>query len=57
MDISFLFYVFCVVVVQILVGFFIGNWVYGVIVGCMFFIVCEYIQVEYCWIEMFGYGK
>ncbi|STF46169.1 ybl63 [Escherichia coli] len=34
-----------------------GNWAYGAIAGCTFFIAREHTQAEYRWIEMFGHGK
>lgn len=36
---------------------FTGNWAYGAIAGCTFFIAREHTQAEYRWIEMFGHGK
>ena len=42
---------------KVLVGLFTGNWAYGAIAGCTFFIAREHTQAEYRWIEMFGHGK
>ena len=36
---------------------FTGNWAYGAIAGCTFFIAREHTRAEYRWIEMFGHGK
>ena len=57
MDISPLLHALCAVAAQILVGLFTGNWAYGAIAGCTFFIAREHTQAEYRWIEMFGHGK
>ncbi|ESA78133.1 hypothetical protein HMPREF1605_04959, partial [Escherichia coli 908521] len=38
MDISPLLHALCAVAAQILVGLFTGNWAYGAIAGCTFFI-------------------
>ena len=54
MDISPLLHALCAVAAQILVGLFTGNWAYGAIAGCTFFIAREHTQAEYRWIEMFG---
>ena len=47
---------FCAVAAQILVGLFTGNWAYGAIAGCTFFIAREHTQAEYRWIKRFGDG-
>lgn len=39
MDITLFLHVLCDVAAQILVGLFTGNWVYGAIVSCTFFVV------------------
>ena len=57
MDISPLLHALCAVAAQTLVGLFTGNWAYGAIAGCTFFIAREHTQAEYRWIEMFGHGK
>ncbi|EJM2040731.1 hypothetical protein NN568_004316, partial [Escherichia coli] len=36
--------------VQVLAGLFTGNWAYGAIAGCTFFIAREHTQAEYRWI-------
>ena len=57
MDITPFLHALFAVAAQILVGLFIGNWVYGAIADCTFFIAREHIQAEYHWTEMFGHGK
>ncbi|EHD3127063.1 MULTISPECIES: hypothetical protein [unclassified Escherichia] len=57
MDITPFLHALCAVAAQVLVGLFTGNWVYGAIAGCSFFIAREHTQAEYRWIEMFGHGK
>lgn len=42
MDISPLLHALCAVAAQILVGLFTGNWAYGAIAGCTFFIAREH---------------
>ncbi|XIZ47060.1 hypothetical protein AB2H89_23550 [Escherichia coli] len=44
MDISPLLHALCAVAAQILVGLFTGNWAYGAIAGCTFFIAREHTQ-------------
>ena len=56
-DITPILHALCAVVAQVLVGLFTGNWAYGAIAGCTFFIAREHTQAEYRWIEMFGHGK
>lgn len=57
MDITPFLHALCAVAAQVLVGLFTGNWAYGAIAGCTFFIAREHTQAEYRWIEMFGHGK
>ncbi|MEY9018480.1 hypothetical protein AB9G87_03920 [Escherichia coli] len=57
MDITPFLHVLCAVAAQLLIGLFTGNWAYGAIAGCTFFIAREHTQAEYRWIEMFGHGK
>ncbi|MDU2739610.1 MAG: hypothetical protein E7C29_23915 [Escherichia coli] len=57
MDITPFLHALCAVAAQVLIGLFTGNWVYGAIAGCTFFIAREHTQAEYRWIEMFGHGK
>ncbi|EEY7179006.1 hypothetical protein ACQ47K_000941 [Escherichia coli] len=57
MDITSILHALCAVAVQVLAGLFTGNWAYGAIAGCTFFIAREHTQAEYRWIEMFGHGK
>ncbi|EIC1765420.1 TPA: hypothetical protein KEY08_004917, partial [Escherichia coli] len=54
MDITSILHALCAVAVQVLAGLFTGNWAYGAIAGCTFFIAREHTQAEYRWIEMFG---
>ncbi|HCT1913017.1 TPA: hypothetical protein OTQ19_005174, partial [Escherichia coli] len=56
MDITPILHAICAVAVQGLAGLFTGNWAYGAIAGCTFFIAREHTQAEYRWIEMFGHG-
>ncbi len=56
MDITLFLHVLCDVAAQILVGLFTGNWVYGAIVGCTFFVVSAPLAEER-WLETFGHGK
>ncbi|HCT7884770.1 TPA: hypothetical protein OT846_002434 [Escherichia coli] len=56
-DITPILHALCAVVAQVLVGLFTGNWAYGAIAGCTFFIAREHTQAEYRWIEKFGKGK
>ncbi|HBD2884057.1 TPA: hypothetical protein JLE62_005182, partial [Escherichia coli] len=55
MDITPFLHALCAVAAQVLVGLFTGNWAYGAIAGCTFFIAREHTQAEYRWIEMFGH--
>ncbi len=57
MDITPFLHAFCAVAAQVLIGLFTGNWAYGAIASCTFFIAREHTQAEYRWIEMFGHGK
>ena len=57
MDTTPITHAVCAVIAQILVGLSTGNWAYGAIAGCTFFIAREHTQAEYRWIEMFGHGK
>ncbi|CAK0682456.1 TPA: hypothetical protein ACGAFX_004149 [Escherichia coli] len=57
MDITPFLHALCAVAAQVLVGLFTGNWAYGAIAGCTFFIAREHTQAEYRWIEMFGHCK
>ncbi|MBB2439440.1 hypothetical protein HEK99_019060 [Escherichia coli] len=57
MDITPFLHALCAVAAQVMIGLFTGNWVYGAIAGCTFFIAREHTQAEYRWIEMFGHGK
>ncbi|MCU6478568.1 hypothetical protein NLK74_19660, partial [Escherichia coli] len=57
MDITPFLHALCAVAAQLLIGLFTGNWAYGAIAGCTFFIAREHTQAEYRWIEMFGHGK
>ena len=57
MDITPFLHALCAVAAQVLIGLFTGNWAYGAIAGCTFFIAREHTQAEYRWIEMFGHGK
>ena len=57
MDITSILHALCAVAVQVLAGLFTGNWAYGAIAGCTFFIAREHTQAEYRWIEMFGHGQ
>ena len=57
MDTTPIHHALCAVVAQVLVGLFTGNWAYGAIAGCTFFIAREHTQAEYRWIEKFGKGK
>ncbi|MES1628423.1 hypothetical protein [Escherichia coli] len=56
-DITPILHALCAVVAQVLIGLFTGNWAYGAIAGCTFFIAREHTQAEYRWIEKFGKGK
>ncbi|HAW4230156.1 hypothetical protein FCY82_02910 [Escherichia coli] len=56
-DITPILHALCAVVAQVLVGLFTGNWAYGAIAGCTFFIAREHTQAEYRWIEKFGKWK
>ena len=56
MDITPILHAICAVAVQGLAGLFTGNWAYGAIAGCTFFIAREHTR-EYRWIEMFGHGE
>ncbi len=57
MDTTPITHAVCAVIAQILVGLSTGNWAYGAIAGCTFFIAREHTQAEYRWIEKFGKGK
>ncbi len=57
MDITPFLHALCAVAAQLLIGLFTGNWAYGAIAGCTFFIAREHTRAEYRWIEMFGHGK
>ena len=41
MDITPFLHALCAVAAQVLIGLFTGNWVYGAIAGCTFFIARE----------------
>ncbi len=41
-DITPILHALCAVVAQVLVGLFTGNWAYGAIAGCTFFIAREH---------------
>lgn len=56
MDITPILHAICAVAVQGLVGCITGDWVYGAIAGCTFFIAREHTQAEYRWIKCFGDG-
>ncbi len=47
MDITSILHALCAVAVQVLAGLFTGNWAYGAIAGCTFFIAREHTQAEY----------
>ncbi len=47
MDITPFLHALCAVAAQVLVGLFTGNWAYGAIAGCTFFIAREHTQAEY----------
>ena len=51
MDITPFLHALCAVAAQVLIGLFTGNWVYGAIAGCTFFIAREHTQAEWrvCW--------
>ncbi|STF36870.1 putative prophage protein [Escherichia coli] len=57
MDITPVLHALCAVAAQVLAGILTGNWVYGAIAGCSFFIAREHTQAEYRWIEKFGKGN
>ncbi|STE55579.1 putative prophage protein [Escherichia coli] len=42
MDITPFLHALCAVAAQVLVGLFTGNWAYGAIAGCTFFIAREH---------------
>ncbi len=44
MDISPLLHALCAVAAQVLIGLFTGNWAYGAIAGCTFFIAREHTR-------------
>ncbi|EMJ9394553.1 hypothetical protein V8F71_005105, partial [Escherichia coli] len=50
MDITPFLHALCAVAAQVLIGLFTGNWAYGAIAGCTFFIAREHTQAEYRWI-------
>ena len=57
MDITPLLHAVCAMTIQMLIGTLTGNWIYGAIIGCTFFIAREHTQAEYRWIEQYGKGK
>ena len=56
MDITSILHAICAVAVQGLVGCITGDWVYGAIAGCTFFIARKHTQAEYRWIKRFCDG-
>ena len=56
MDITSILHAICAVAVQGLVGCITGDWVYGAIAGCTFFIARKHTQAEYRWTKRFGDG-
>lgn len=45
------------VVLQLIVGFWLGQWWLGATLGPLFFAGREIAQAEYRWIETYGQGK
>ncbi|MNP49120.1 hypothetical protein D3C76_1432880 [compost metagenome] len=57
MDISPLLHAVIAVLVQGIVGYSLGSWGYGAVIGSLWFVAREHTQAEYRWIAQFGNGK
>lgn len=57
MDLSPLYHASVAISIQTLIGFRLGHWGYGGIMGCIWFVAREQTQAEYRWIALFGEGR
>ncbi|WP_338886882.1 hypothetical protein [Aeromonas rivipollensis] len=57
MDLSPFYHASAAVSIQALIGYRLGHWGYGGLIGCIWFVAREQTQAEYRWIALFGQGR